>query len=327
MSRNTKLALGMVGVGALVAAAITLISSAEPQAAVAQGVDWQDITVDQALERAEAENKRVFVKFDAEWCSYCRRLAEEVLDTAEGATLTEDVIAVSVDFDADENRAFVERYVVLGLPTSLVLSADGTQVARIQGYHGHDEWVAELEEGLSATDPVPALRAAYDAAPDDPEATLRLGEALLVRGSPAEGQALLERTTWIGGEAPDASAEALFILGRYYHRVRRDPATSRHIWRELAARHPDSDWAGGAWWWYAKAQAELGQHALGLEVLRTRAQQNPDEAGPVSQWAEYIVEHELDDDREAAFEALRPVAEAATGDDREELMTLARQLQ
>jgi thiol-disulfide isomerase/thioredoxin len=325
MSRNVKLALGL-GALAAAAAAFAIVSGAEPPAAEAQGVDWQALTVAEALERARAEDKRVFVKFDAEWCSYCRRLDEEVLSTADGAALTENVIAVSVDFDAEANRPVVEQYVVLGLPTSLVLAADGTQVARIQGYNDRDEWVAELRSGLSATDPVPALRAAHERAPDDPEATLRLGEALLVRGHAAEGHALLERATWIAGETPEVGAEALFILGRFHHRVHRDPGQARHIWRELATRYPESDWAGGAWWWYAKAQAELGQPALGLEVLRRRAEASPGEVGRVSQWAEYVLEHGLDDERADADAALSPLAEAATGDEREELRTLSRRL-
>lgn len=326
MAKNRRMILG-VG-GAALAGLLTwfAFSGGEPQVAEAQGVEWQDLTIREALARAEDEGKRVFVKFDAEWCSYCRQLDEEVLSTADGAALTEDLIAVSFDFDAEENRPLVEQYVVLGLPTSLVLTPDGTQVARILGYHGRDEWVAELADAKTAEDPVPALRAAYEASPDDPEATLRLGEALLVRGSPDEGYALLERATWLAAEVPDAGAEALFILGRYHHRVRRDPRTARHVWRELSARYPESDWAGGSWWWYAKAQAELGQHALGLEVLRARAEASPSEAAAVSQWGEYLVEHELDTDREAAMAALRPHAEAATGEQREELMTLARQL-
>jgi thioredoxin-like negative regulator of GroEL len=315
---------------ALVAAAVAFIvfGGTEPGPAAAQGVDFRDMTIDEALELAAEEQRRVFVKFDAEWCTYCRTLDEEVLSTPEGGALTADVVAVRVDFDAEENRRFVERYVVLGLPTSLVLASDGTQVARIQGYHGRDSWITELEAGLTAEDPLPALRAALEAAPNDPEATLRLGEALLVRGNAEDGEALIERATWLSGPSGDVGAEALFILGRYYHRVRRDPRTARHVWRELAARYPDNDWAGGAFYWYAKAEAELGHEALGLEVLRRRALAHPDDAAIVSQWAELLVELELDDDaeRRAALVALEPVTRAASGDAREELMTLARAL-
>ncbi|RLB50711.1 MAG: hypothetical protein DRJ42_18320 [Deltaproteobacteria bacterium] len=324
-SMVAALALAVVVFGAWFA-----LSNGETPVAEAQGVEWQDLTMRQALDRAAAEDRRVFVKFDAEWCSYCRKLEDEVLSTAEGASITEDMIAVTFDFDDEENRALVEQYVVLGLPTSLVLTADGTQVGRIQGYHGREEWVSELVAATSAIDPVPALRAAHEAAPDDPEKTLRLGEALLVRGTPDEGEALIERASWAAQdeEAPDVGAEALFVLGRYYHRVRRDPRTARHVWRELAARYPESDWAGGAWWWYAKAEAEIGQVGLGAAILRRRAEDNPRATGIVMQWGEYVDERSYDEDREAVVEALTGVVGSAEdADERTEVEELIAKLQ
>lgn len=335
MKRGAAGALGALVLGALVVGAWLALSTGEAPVAEAQGVDWQQLSIRQALDRAAAEDRRVFVKFDAEWCSYCRKLDDEVLSTAEGAAVTADMIAVSFDFDDEENRALVEQYVVLGLPTSLVLTADGSQVGRIQGYHGRQEWVAELVAASSAEDPVPGLREAYAAAPRDASRALRLGEALLVRGMPEEGEALLERAAWGAGEgrnvdpseAADVGAEALFVLGRYYHRVRRDPRTARHLWRELAARYPGSDWAGGAWWWYAKAEAEIGQVALGAAVLRRRAEANPTTAGIVMQWGEYVDERSFDDDREDATGALAEALSSADGpEERAEMEELMAKL-
>ena len=174
------------------------------------------------------------------------------------------------------------------------------------------------------------MRRAYADAPNDPVATLRLGQALLVRGSAGEGEALLERTTWMadGGDdrADEAAAEALFLLGRYYHRVRQDPATSRHVWRELAARFPESDWAAGAWWWYGKAEAELGRTDVGVAALRGRAQREPDSVSAVSQWAEYVLEHHLHSERTAARAAVERLVPAAEAEERAELEELAGRL-
>lgn len=313
---------------AVLAVAITLsLPAAQAPRAQAQGVAWQELSIADALARAEAADTRVFVKFDAEWCTYCEQLDREVLSTPLGAALTEGMVSVSYDFDAEENRPLVERYVVLGLPTTLVLTPDGTQVGRIMGYHDAQQWTAEFRAAKTADDPVPVLREAYEAASDDPVATLRLGEALLVRGAPAEGEALLERVTWMDGEeAYEAGAEALFTLGRYYHRVRRDHRTSRHIWRELGSRYPDSAWAGGAWWWYGKAQAELGRHDLGLFALRQRADRDRDDVTKVSQWARYVATHELRDERDEAAEALANVSSSATDEQRADLEELREQL-
>lgn len=327
MASETRGMLGGTLFAVLLPALALTFFVPEPAPARAEGVRWQALSVEEALAEAGRRDGRVLVKFDAEWCSYCRTLDAEVFQTRYGAALTEDMIAVSFDFDDPDNRALVERYVVLGLPTVLVLAPDGTQVGRIQGYEGREQWLGEARRAKAASDPVPALRAAFEASPDDPVAALRLGEALLVRGVPDEGEALLERVTWLRGEGADeASAEALFLLGRYHHRVRQDPRTARHVWRELATRHPGSGWAGGAWWWYAKAQAEIGQHAVGLAALRQRARDAPADASAVSQWASYVAEHDLDGDREAVSAAIEVALRTADAEAREELEEAARDL-
>jgi thioredoxin-like negative regulator of GroEL len=328
----TKEAKGVVagGVAAVAVLVVVLVAfqAPEPSRALGPGVSWQELSIEDALSQAGEQGRRVLVKFDAEWCSYCRTLESEVLGTRAGGELTADMVAVGYDFDDEANRPLIERYVVLGLPTVLVLTPDGTQVGRIMGYDGAEDWTRQLRAAKQADDPIPSLRAAHARSPDDPEATLRLGEALLVRGGPEEGESLLERVLWLQGEGADeASAEALFILGRYYHRVRRDARTARHIWRELAARYPDNAWAGGAWSWYAKAQAEIGQPQLGLSVLRGRVEAEPDNVSRVAQWASFITTHDLSSDREAAREALAPlVAQEEDAEDRAELQELLDKL-
>jgi thiol-disulfide isomerase/thioredoxin len=254
-------------------------------------VSYQDLSVEEALGLAQEKDQRVFVRFYASWCSSCKTLDEEVLSTRVGGELTSDMVAVSYDFDDEENRPLIERYVVLGLPTTLILSPDGTQVGRIMGYESKEQWVAEFREAKTAEDPVPALRAAHERNEADPIATLRLGQALLVRGHPVQGEALLERVGWlIDPQSPqqrEAWAESLFILGRYHHRVRRDPKTAQHLWSELGRHFPGSEWSGGARWWYARSQAELGRADVGLVALSQAAKADPADEGLMEQVEEF----------------------------------------
>ena len=53
-------------------------------------------------------------------------LKAKVLAKTGAAALTEGLVAVRVDFDAPENRALVERYVVLSLPTVVVLTPEAS---------------------------------------------------------------------------------------------------------------------------------------------------------------------------------------------------------
>jgi thiol-disulfide isomerase/thioredoxin len=281
-------------------------------------VQFIDGDLNAALAAARKAGQRVFVDFDASWCPTCRQLEREVLATAEGKALLDGLIAVHVDYDDEKNRAFIERYVILGLPTTAVLDVDGNQLVRVMGFTSKEAWMVPMRAALTAKDPLPELRAALAKAPDDDGVRLALGKALLVRNQVAEAEALLEPLLWRtvglgkldahGEEARDHSkeraAEVLWALGRFHHRVKRDPATAQHLWRELATRFAKTSWAGGAWHWYAKAQAELGRPAAGAAALAALVRRTPTDAESVEAWLQFARKHKLDAEKPAVNAAI-----------------------
>jgi thiol:disulfide interchange protein len=87
-----------------------------------------------ALERAHSEGKPVLVTFYADWCVWCKRLDATTLRDADVTLLLRDrVVPVRLDVDGD-GREISGRYRVDGLPTILVLDADGRELGRIPGY-------------------------------------------------------------------------------------------------------------------------------------------------------------------------------------------------
>jgi hypothetical protein len=321
-SRNAVLVASLAGLSLLLCAVLFWVRTLQARP---QGIAWEPIALPAALEKARASHRRVLVKFDAVWCPSCKALDREVIQTREGAAIAEKLIAVRFDFDDEANRPLTEKYVVMTLPLVLVLDSDGVEVGRISGYEGKDKWLLEVRAATIAEDPVPALRAAWAARPQDPKAAVALGEALLVRGKPDEGEALLERVTWMQG-AREEAAQALFLLGRYHQRVRKDSRTARHIWRELASRFPDSEWAAGAWSWHAKAQAEIGQRELGLIALQSHVRTSPKSTDAAADLASYVVKHKLEAERAAAAAALQAVMQYAKEGDKKDLQELADKL-
>jgi thiol-disulfide isomerase/thioredoxin len=320
--------IGSVALLVACAGIATVLVSFRPCTAEGGGVQWIEATPDEVLSRARQEKRRVLLEFSASWCPSCKALEAEVLSTRDGVELAAGLLPLRVDFDAESSRPLVERYVVLSLPTVVVLTPEGEQVGRVEGYDGRDDWLAKARDAVRSNDPLPALRAALNARPDDLATRLRLGHALLVRGETADGEAFLEGVVWQADARHAAeAAEALFVLGRYYQRVKRDPATARHVWRELATRFPDSEWASGAWWWYAKAQVDLGRHEAGFVALRSRAQKTPDHIDAVLELGELVASHEaLKVHRAEALAAVERVSAKAPSDRRGELAELAARL-
>ena len=125
--------------------ALTLLGLAG-SAPRSEGVDWQQISVDEAIEQGALDGKRVFIKFTASWCGPCKKLDQEVLETDDGARLTDGMIAVKVDVDASDNREYVKRYQGGRLPTVLVLKSRDEEVGRIVGYSGRDQWLEQAKQ-------------------------------------------------------------------------------------------------------------------------------------------------------------------------------------
>lgn len=102
------------------------------------------LSFDEALIRARAEKKLVFVNLSAEWCSWCTRMDEDVFPDARVKAALLDFVPVRVDTDKGGGRAVANRYRVRGLPAYLVLNGDGELVGRFDGYLPVEPFLAKL---------------------------------------------------------------------------------------------------------------------------------------------------------------------------------------
>lgn len=99
---------------------------------------------DAALADAKRSGKPVVLDFTAEWCGACKVLDKQAFaDPGVSRTLTSDFVAVRVD--CDREREVAERFGVRKLPTLIVVSPDGVELARRTGSAG----AAEIAQWLN----------------------------------------------------------------------------------------------------------------------------------------------------------------------------------
>ena len=82
---------------------------------------------------AKIEKKKVFLHFYADWCNFCLKMAKEAFQNAAVVSdLNNNFIAIRVDFDKEPDT--VQKYGVMGLPSSWFLTATGQPMLSIPGY-------------------------------------------------------------------------------------------------------------------------------------------------------------------------------------------------
>ncbi|MGB0589471.1 MAG: thioredoxin family protein [Myxococcota bacterium] len=255
-------------------------------------VSWFKGTVAEAITAGQRDLRPTLLYFTADWCPACQTLEKELLGTDDGRTATARHRAVKIDVDAAGGEALVARYVVLSYPSALVLDKGGTELGRVVGFDGKEAWTRSLSAVTASAESLQALEGAVKRTPEAPQAQLALGRALLERGHTDRGVTSLQ---WVALRWPesDAAPEALWTLGRYYHRVRREPSVAQHLWRELGERYPETSWVYSAWSWYGKAQASLGRLEHGARSLEWVARRAPSRLTLTRIYAGYLKRHAL----------------------------------
>jgi thiol:disulfide interchange protein DsbD len=134
----------------------TATSTSEAGATADKGgmAQWRNLEGQAALERQLEEARQaeqpVLVDFFAEWCVACRILEEETLSHPEVLEALAGFRLLRVDITevTAENRALMEDFEVLGLPTLMFRTGDGAEIpeSRVLGEMGPDRFREHLNE-------------------------------------------------------------------------------------------------------------------------------------------------------------------------------------
>lgn len=112
--------------------ALTLLAPAPaphaPAAAPPSGIVFIEDDYRGALARAKAENKPLFLDSWATWCHSCLSMRSFVFTDAGLRPAKDAVVWLSVETEAEKNRAVVEKFPADGLPTFILIDPNTEQV-------------------------------------------------------------------------------------------------------------------------------------------------------------------------------------------------------
>jgi thiol:disulfide interchange protein DsbD len=136
--------------GALALAAAIWIAL-RPTAPLRSGIRWLDFSP-QALAQARSEGRPAVVDFRADWCLPCLEMEKTTFVSpavaARAGAFT--MLRADVTDASKETDALLSSYGVLGVPTTLFFSPDGTEQHRMVGYVSPEEFARMLDETRGA---------------------------------------------------------------------------------------------------------------------------------------------------------------------------------
>lgn len=99
----------------------------------AQGIEFQHISLEEALKKAKAEDKLVFIDFYTVWCAPCKAMSKNVFTLPEVGTIyNKEYINIKLDAEK-EGLAAAKKFGVNSYPTYIYLNANGNVVYKESG--------------------------------------------------------------------------------------------------------------------------------------------------------------------------------------------------
>jgi len=107
----------------------------------AQGIEFNHISLNEAIKKAKAENKLVFVDFYTAWCAPCKAMEKGVFPLPEvGNVYNEEYVSIKLDAEK-EGLEDAKKYQVKSYPTYLYLNANGNVVYKETGARPTEDFI------------------------------------------------------------------------------------------------------------------------------------------------------------------------------------------
>ena len=122
---------------------LSLILGFAAAAAATDTINWR--SYEEGMVLSKLEKKKVFLHFYADWCGYCRKMANTTFkDSSLINYLNENYMPIMVNTDREPRTA--GNYGVSGLPTTVFLTEMGEPIFSVPGYIATDTLMSMLRE-------------------------------------------------------------------------------------------------------------------------------------------------------------------------------------
>jgi tetratricopeptide (TPR) repeat protein len=237
----------------LTAAALCLAATGASAA-----VRWSDEPYARILERAQQENKYVFIDFYATWCGPCKMLDEKVYPDAGAEKLLNSMIPAKFDAEKDPWLAVAREFRVRAYPTLLVLGPDGKEIGRYIGYLPPDQFVEVIGAYAAGKSQLEALEAQLAKNPDDFDLLVNTGVIHADAGRAAQAVPLFEKALTLDPtNERKRRDEVYYAMGDAWYGAG-DFKAAKSAYERLTREFPESDYYEDGVGMLARCEYKLG---------------------------------------------------------------------
>lgn len=153
---------------------------------IAGGIDFFHGTWDEALAKAQSEEKVIFVDAYTTWCGPCKRMAANVFTNEKvGEFYNENFICMKIDMEKPDGLTFQKTYPVSAYPTLYFIDGKGKVVQKVKGAQQVDGFIGLGRKILGKVDYSADYAKAYEEGNREPELVYNYVRALNKAGKPS----------------------------------------------------------------------------------------------------------------------------------------------
>ncbi|MFZ1704523.1 MAG: thioredoxin family protein [Saprospiraceae bacterium] len=151
-----------------------------------QGIEFFEGTWKEAMAKAKAENKLLFVDSYTTWCGPCIRMAKNVFTLEKvGNFFNQNFINLKLDMEKEDGISFGHKYPVKAYPTLFFLNGDGKVIKKITGGQQPDGLISQGENALKSNDQSGQYVEQYEAGNREYSLVFDYVKALNMAGKPS----------------------------------------------------------------------------------------------------------------------------------------------